>query len=339
MPFIIPIFISHQGCPHACVFCNQNRITGQSRQEARVEAEDIRGTITKWLGRKRKNNNEVQVAFYGGSFTGLSLSRQQELVGAVQPFLSSDQVQRIRLSTRPDYIDPEGVTFLRDNGVEIVELGVQSLDDQVLKAGRRGHSSADVNRAVQVLRDGGMTIGIQLMIGLPKDTTTKMVDTARRTVALRPDFVRIYPVLVLAGSLLAHMYERGTYQPLSLNRAIAATGRLRKIFAQAGISVIRMGVQPSASLENGLLAGPYHPAFGELVQARYMFQQTRKALSQSSEKKVRISINNRDQSIFSGPRRLNIRRLEKLGLGDRFTLTIDPQQPRHTLHILSPTCN
>ena len=327
---VIPVFIPHEGCPHSCVFCNQHRISGV---QGKVTGSEVAEIIRTWLRRGRKKSSpQVQVAFYGGSFTGLSMARQQELLSSVKPFIERGEVQTIRLSTRPDYIDSARVAFLQQHRVATVELGVQSLDDSVLKRSLRGHLSEDVIYASGLLKAAGMELGIQLMVGLPGQTFTSLRKTVARVITLAPPFIRIYPVLVVAGSGLEPQYGRGEYQPLSLSLAVLQAAWMKKKMTAHGIRVVRMGLQPGPELEHSLVAGPYHPAFGELVNARLMLQQTRKVLSRvPSGQKVRLQISDRDQSVFRGIRSANIHRLTSLGLSDRFTLHTDPDQPRGTV--------
>ncbi|HHD64152.1 MAG TPA: radical SAM protein, partial [Desulfobulbaceae bacterium] len=229
------------------------------------------------------------------------------------------------------------VNFLYARHVRVVELGGQSLDDSVLQNSRRGHSAADVVQASTMLKNAGMELGIQLMVGLPGQNFSSLRGTTDQVVSLAPDFVRIYPVLVVAGSGLARWYKRGEYRPLTLTRAVLQTAWMKKKLMAAGIRVVRMGLQPGRDLEKALLAGPYHPAFGELVNARLMLQQTRKLLSGVGPgQKVLIGISNRDLSVFKGIRQANIQRLTRLGLFDRFTLQTDPQQPRGTMKLITP---
>ena len=332
MPLVIPIFIPHEGCPHCCVFCNQRRISGFTARA--VQAGDVQATVRAWLARENSGDRQVQVAFYGGSFTGLPRGRQQELLGAVAPFVEQGRVQAIRLSTRPDCIDGGIVDFLRSHHVSIVELGVQSMDNGVLAASGRGHTDADVEKAVAVLRGTGMELGIQLMLGLPGETRRILMQTVARVIALQPDFVRIYPVLVVKNSELATLYGRGEYQPISLARAVVMASWMKKRFDQAAIRVVRMGLQAGTELEESLVAGPWHPAFGELVNSRLMFNQTRKLVAGIPPGNViRLTINDKDQSVFRGIKSKNIERLEQLGWWKHIILSTDPAQPRQTVRL------
>lgn len=332
MGFVIPVFIPHEGCPHCCVFCNQHSISGRSGKEV-VRAQDVTGIIETWLGyRRNPSTGPVQVAFYGGSFTGLPLVRQQELLGAVRPFLDHGSVDTIRLSTRPDYVSPEILIFLRDAGVSVVELGIQSLDDAVLRAAGRGHDSARAVLAIKQLKTAGFAVGAQLMIGLPGQRFRSLAQTVSRIVSLKPDFARLYPVLVLRGSPLATQYEQHSYDPLSLSKAVVLSAWAKQRLTAHGVPVVRMGLQPGPELEDALLAGPYHPAFGEMVNARIMLQQIRALLCRVLEGRRQIlRINPKDQSVFRGVRSANLKRLTSLGLADRFALQADPVQARLTV--------
>ncbi len=333
-PLVIPIFIPHEGCPHSCLFCNQQRISGVTAPP--VTTSDVTEIISTWIRRPGKRHRScVQVAFYGGSFTCLEHRRQQELLAGVVPFIERGDVQEIRLSTRPDYITGKGVAFLRRHHVRIVELGVQSLDNYVLHKSLRGHSAEDAVNSSILLKNEGIELGIQLMVGLPGQSFTSLRRTIEQVTRLRPDFVRIYPVLVVAGSGLAHWYRRGKYRPLSLSQAIVQVAWIKKKLIVAGIRVVRMGLQPGPELEKSLLAGPYHPAFGELVNSRLMLQQVRQLLAGVDEKSMAVlSVSERDLSVFQGMRRANIERLTSLGLSDRFILQTNPGQCRGTVRLI-----
>ncbi len=331
MPLVIPIFIPHQGCPHHCLFCNQVSISGKGA-EKRDDAELVRQTIEEWLGFAQERQM-VQVAFYGGSFTCLPVSRQQRYLAAVQPFLDKGRVASIRLSTRPDCMDEDVCDRLLGQGVKTVELGVQSFDDAVLAAAERGHSSDDSLRAAAVLKAKGLEFGIQLMPGLPLESSRSFLITLAQTISCRPDFVRLYPTLVVNGSGLADAYRRGEYRPMSMSRAIAVCCFAKKRLEDAGVKIMRIGLQASSSLESELVAGPYHPAFGECVAARQWFLQVRPLLAGAAAgETVHITISHRDMSAFVGPGRRNIKRLEQLGLAKQMKITTDKRLKRGTLN-------
>ncbi len=329
MPLVIPLFIPHRGCPHQCLFCNQNSITGAGQGNV-LGGEDVARTLQTWLARS-PGHSEVQAAFFGGSFTCLPKEEQEELLAAVQPFLDSGRVDHIRLSTRPDCISEEICRFLLANRVGIVELGVQSLDDQVLRAAKRGHTAADCRRAVALLKEAGLQIGVQLMPGLPGESTCSFLVGIREAISLAPAFVRLYPAVVLRHSQLGRDWQQGAYRPLSLNRAVALVTRAKMLFDAAGIPVVRMGLQPSLELEREVLAGPYHPAFGECVLSRLWFKEIRHQLAHLEPgRHLTLHVSQRDQSAIIGTKKINIRRLESLGYAGRFTLQADPHRERGT---------
>jgi histone acetyltransferase (RNA polymerase elongator complex component) len=333
---VIPVFISHQGCPHRCVFCDQYSITGSRESNDRpVTPEAVKETIEEWLSRPSKEQKkEVQVAFYGGSFTGLDVARQRELLEVVKPFIDNGSVNSIRISTRPDYIDEKGTILLREYSVSIVELGIQSLDSDVLAASARGHTVQQSEGAIRLLKRKGFTVGAQIMCGLPGDSTGSLLATAKKVAQLGPDLIRIYPALVIKGSGLEKLYQDGNYRPLSLSKAIALTGRIKTIFDEHQIPVIRMGLQPSSDLEQKVVAGPYHPAFGELVISRNLFRKTRKLLHQANwAGRKTLSVAAADESAFRGPDNVNMKRLVGLGLLDGVDLVFDKEQTRNTLLI------
>ncbi len=310
-PLIIPIFITHEGCPHRCIFCNQEPITGQNHHVGPQEVED---EIRKWLRRSPARGRRVETAFYGGSFTALPIIRQRELLRAVQPFLESGKVQAIRLSTRPDYIDSKSADFLSAYGVQTVELGIQSMSDKVLAVSQRGHTVEQSIKAINFLSNSGLQVGVQLLLGLPAETTRSTLQGTRQLTTMRIDFVRLYPALVIKGSGLADLYHRHKYRPLTMNQTIALTARIASMLSNHHIPVIRIGLPASKELEKNLLAGPYHPALGEMVAARIFFNKIRKRLTSPPGNPWLLTISQRDRSIFYGQKKCSLQRLERLGL-------------------------
>lgn len=268
-PVIVPFFISHQGCPHHCVFCDQKAITGKSG--ALPSPDEILSAVREW--RKSSGAESVEVAFYGGSFTMLAHEQQKELLEPLQPLLESGEVSSIRLSTRPDAVNAAIARFLRESGVALVELGIQSMDDKVLQLSGRGHTAQDAVDAFAALRSEGLMVGAQMMPGLPGESCDGAVASFRRILSLRPDLVRIYPAVVLKGTELARMYQDGSYSPLLLQEAVDICKIMLQDAALAGIPVIRAGLQPTDDLSNGgeIIAGPYHPAFRQLAQGERWF--------------------------------------------------------------------
>ncbi|MEN8257825.1 MAG: radical SAM protein [Thermodesulfobacteriota bacterium] len=335
-PFVIPFFIAHQGCPHQCVFCNQHSISGVGGEE--ITSDQVAAEIKEKLAWPRQADRPVQVAFYGGSFTGLSMPRQEELLGGVAPFLASGQVNEIRISTRPDFVSPEIVDLLKACGVTLVELGIQSLDDQVLQQSGRGHASREVEKAFVILRDRKMLVGGQLMVGLPADSRQSCMDSARKLAALQPDLVRIYPTLVMKDSPLAASFRQGLYQPWSLALCTAVCGRMKDIFDRAGIVVARLGLQSCESLEKDMVAGPYHPAFGELVLGRQYYKMVRRTLVKAhkggGQGMITLQLAERDRSLFTGMNKGNIERFKRRGLLSNVEVVFDPGQPRFTVQVI-----
>ncbi len=259
---IIPVFIPHGGCPHRCVFCDQNDITGKKDPPA---PDEVREYLS---GRLGPDTPEATVAFYGGSFTCLPVKFQEGYLGAARELADKGYAAGIRLSTRPDCMDAAVAEFLRLSGVTEVELGVQSMDDAVLRASGRGHTAADTVEAARALKEAGIRLGMQIMAGLPGDTPEGFIQSVRRVIKIGPGFVRIYPTLVLRGAPLERLFSRGEYRPLSLDEAVSICADACELFEGAGIRVIRTGLQPSAELEAALAAGPYHPAFGHMVGSK-----------------------------------------------------------------------
>ena len=330
-PFIIPIFISHQGCPHQCIFCNQHSITGVGFSE-NITAKRVSRNIEEHLQLPRDDGREVQVAFYGGSFTGLPKKRQEELLSAIHPFIAQGSVQAVRLSTRPDYIQPDTPDFLRSFGVNTVELGIQSMSPSVLQQCNRGHDQGHILSAFKILRDSGMRTGAQLMVGLPGETTASFVRGVKDIIVQRPDFVRLYPTIILEQSPLARLYNAGEYKPLPLQKAVLLCARAKDLFDQASIPVVRMGLQQTDSLADSVLAGPHHPAFGELVLSQQMFSKVRRTLGKNSKHPITsLQFSSRDESIVRGPTNQNMKRWERKGILAKTALVFKTDIPRFTI--------
>jgi histone acetyltransferase (RNA polymerase elongator complex component) len=263
-PFIIPIFIPHAGCPHQCVFCNQSAITGVDSKRLRISVSDQAENFLKFKGERR---NFVQIAFFGGNFLGIKTDEMKGLLAEAAEIIKAGRASSIRFSTRPDTVEDHRLNIIKEFPVATIELGVQSMDDQVLLATRRGHTAIDTENAVQRLKELNYEIGLQLMVGLPGDNPSRLRASARRVARLKPDFIRIYPTVVLAHSPLAKWYQKGSYTPMSLKEAVAEVKDIYRIFKDENIRVIRMGLQATEDLEKDstILAGPYHAAFGHLV--------------------------------------------------------------------------
>ena len=310
----IPIFISHFGCPNACVFCNQKKINGR---ETDVTMEDLKKTIETYLETLPKNSKK-EVAFFGGTFTGISFDLQRQYLETVHEYIKKGLIDGIRLSTRPDCINKEIVEQLKKYGVTSVELGVQSLDEKVLKATARYYPIEAVGKACSLLKEYNIELGIQLMIGLPKSTFESDFLTAKRALEMNPDTARIYPTLVIKGTKMEEMYRDGEYKALSLDEAIERTRKIYSLLESNGVNVIRVGLQPSGDLqeEGVVLGGPFHPAFRELVETEIYYKFFSSIVEK--EKKLEIRANERNISKLVG-----IKKVNRVRLKEYFNIKID----------------
>lgn len=304
----IPVFIPHKGCPHTCVFCDQRRISGSITSPT---FDGVKKLIDESLS--TVEDAEVEVAFFGGSFTGITEPAMIGYLEVVKPYLESKKVQGIRLSTRPDYISPHIIDILKHYGVTAIELGVQSLDAEVLKRSKRGHTAEDVANACSIIKQSGIRLGIQTMLGLPGDTYEKAMDTALKVVDLKPEMVRIYPTLVLKGTELEELYESGSYKPLSVDEAVDWCAAIVPVYKEAGITILRLGLHSSESMESAVVAGPYHPAFGELVESRIILDRIMRELEKKPPEHGRILIRTRPELLSKvvGHGRANICAIKK----------------------------
>ena len=305
----IPIFVPHRGCPYDCVFCNQNRITGNLKETTPL---DVTNTIEEYLKTLPKADRNIEVAFFGGSFTGIPIDEQSALMERVTPYIKSGAIDGIRLSTRPDYISREILDNLKKYGVTTIELGVQSMVDSVLKAANRGHSEDDVINAVQLIREYDFSLGLQMMTGLPGDTNEYSIETAKRIIALKPDLVRIYPTLTIKDTYLEKLYRMGKYTPQTLDDAVVLAKELLLMFEKADITVIRIGLQPTDEInENAsVVAGPFHASFGELVESAVYYDLITEQLYNMSGKAT-VFVNPKEISKATGNKRSNIIKIKE----------------------------
>lgn len=304
---IIPLFIPHLGCPNGCVFCDQKKITGMGTS---VTPERVQEEIKKGLALAKE---ACEVAFYGGSFTAIPVDEQEALLEAVQPWREAGQITAIRVSTRPDAVDGKTVARLQRYGVTTVELGCQSLDETVLRLSRRGHGADDTREAVEKLKAGGIHVILQMMTGLPGDDGAASRYTAREIIGLRPQGVRIYPTVVLAGTQLHRMMREGQYMPHTVENAVELCAELYAMLLDAGIPVIRVGLNPTELLSGGgAVAGAYHPALGELVLSRMYLHRARRLLSaREPVERAVFSVHPSRVSVMVGQKRDNLRKLKE----------------------------
>ena len=347
MPLIIPFFLMNRGCPHRCLFCNE-WLTAGDRPERITEAAFTK-TVCAHIEGTRRRSGPIEIAFYGGTFTGIEREEQRRLLELATPFLRERKVDGIRISTRPDGIDAEGLDFLWSSGVKTVEVGAQSLDDEVLLRSLRGHTTSDTVRALHLLKDRGFKTGLHLMAGLPGDSPDRFAETIVRVIALRPDMVRIHPTLVLRDTPLAEAFRKGSYLPLSLDDAVDLCKDALKKLTAAGIPVIRLGLQTTRELEEpgAVVTGPFHPAFRSLVETALFlemaavllepaerkdsFQAISRAETGADRTSVQFTLAPADVSDFCGRQRENIDLLKRHFHLEDIRIASDPALPRHTL--------
>ena len=282
----ISIFIPHMGCPNTCSFCNQRTI---SRTASAPTAEQVGEILSEACEKLPEGTSEI--AFFGGSFTAISMEYMIELLKAAKPFVESGKVSGIRISTRPDCIDEEILTILKEYGVTAIELGAQSMDDGVLEANERGHSAEDVRKASRLIREYGFELGLQMMTGLYFSTPEKDRETAREIALLKPDTVRIYPVVILKGTKLGELFQKGEYKPYPFEIAAEICAELLEMFEEKGIRVIKLGLHSSETVEADMLGGFYHPAFREICEGLIFRKKIENQLAEGKRFTVYVSPN------------------------------------------------
>ena len=328
---VIPVFIPHSGCPHRCAFCNQTYIT--SHFESLPARWDIEQTVTQFLQYKG-TRKEVELAFFGGNFLGLDPSDVKTYLDCARELKRRNMIDSVRFSTRPDTILPETLDLLTGYPVSAIEIGAQSMDDHVLDTARRGHTAEDTVRGAKMIREKGFSLGIQMMTGLPGDTDSTCIHTAKEILSLFPEFVRIYPLIVLKGSRIAEWYKAGTYTPPSLEQGVRLVKTLYKLFTDHHIPVIRMGLQASDMFDDPdlAIAGPWHPAFGHLVLSELMYDRAEAAIRSHLERHpeetlVTLQVHPASESRLRGNKNENINRLKgrfpKLTIGIQKELKIE----------------
>jgi histone acetyltransferase (RNA polymerase elongator complex component) len=335
-PFIIPVFLPHAGCPHPCVFCNQNAITRSHSHALSLDA--LRSMIRTYLNYPSHDRKPVQIAFFGGNFLGIDGTAMRSYLSTADAFVQEGLVDGIRFSTRPDTVTQDTLAMIKDFPVSTIEIGAQSMVDGVLRNCRRGHSAQDTVCAAEEIKAAGYELGIQLMIGLPGDDDAGAVSTASRIVNLTPDFVRIYPTVVLKNSPLARWYQNGDYTPLSLESAVSLVKKLYLMFQENRIPIIRMGLQASEELEDGasFLAGPYHPAFGHLVTSaiyRDRIDQFLESKNDTVDGTLNLMVNPRRISTMRGMKNETIMYLQDRYCIRQITVIGDEQVPDGEIRI------
>lgn len=313
--YIIPIFVPHLGCPNDCIFCNQKSISGQKKNMTKEEAKKI---IDDYLENIKKEEAQVEIAFYGGSFTAIEPNLQEELLKTAYEYIENGKVESIRISTRPDCINKEILKRLKKYKVKTIELGVQSANDYILKRTNRGHTFADVKKASKMIRWNGFKLGHQMMVGLPESTRIDEINTAKALIKLKPKMVRIYPVLVVKNTELEKEYQEGKYEPLPLVQAVEVCKELVRMFADKKIEIIRVGLQNTdeiadpESKQSEVVAGPYHPAFRQLVESSMWYDAIVGKIKKLNVKvkEVEVTVNPIDANNVIGHKKENVLKLK-----------------------------
>lgn len=313
--YIIPIFVPHLGCPNDCIFCNQKSISGQKEQMTKEKAKEI---IENYLESIKAEDAQIEIAFFGGSFTAIEKEKQEELLQVAYEYIKQGKVESIRVSTRPDCIDKETLKRLKKYKVKTIELGVQSANDYILKRANRGHTFEDVKKASKMIRWNGFKLGHQMMVGLPESTRIDEINTAKALIKLKPKMVRIYPVLVVKNTKLEKEYEKGVYQPLSVVQAVEICKEIVRLFADKKIDIIRIGLQNTdeisepGSKDSEVVAGPYHPAFRQLVESGMWYDAIVGKIKKLNMKvkEVEVTVSPIDANNVIGHKKENVQKLK-----------------------------
>ena len=306
--FNIPIFIPELACPFQCIYCDQSKISGVKKLPG---DDEIRNTINSYLS-TIPAQSEVQLAYFGGNFTGIPSSQQEKYLKLAEPYIVQGKIKGIRLSTRPDYINDDVLRMLKDYHVQTIELGAQSLVDDVLRRSCRGHTAGTTEVASRKIIESGFTLGLQMMIGLPGDTLDRSLFTARRIAELGAEETRVYPTLVIKGTVLENMYRENNYTPLSLEESIRWCSKILPVFEEAGVRILKVGLHPSEGFLSGedLVAGPFHPSFRELVETK-LWGDRLKPLAQTPGKELNIYVPPGQLNYAIGYEGVNKRMLEE----------------------------
>ena len=310
----VSIFVPQIGCPHRCSFCNQYVITGREKTPDR---ETVVSAIETAL-RSGIDPAVSEIAFFGGSFTAIVPQLRRMLLEAAYPYVEKGLFRGIRISTRPDAISAKILRELRSFGVCAIELGAQSMEDEVLRKNRRGHTARDTETAAAMIREAGFSLGLQMMTGLFGQSAESALDTAEKLIALSPDTVRIYPAIVMPDTELAALYQRGEYVPQELDEAAELCALLLERFEEAGIRVIRVGLHDEEGLREKRIAGPYHPAFRELCESRILRRRIEALLARTDSPQLTVRICPRDLSKAIGQKKENLLYFENRGIRIRF---------------------
>ncbi|MBO5476986.1 MAG: radical SAM protein [Clostridia bacterium] len=303
--YTIPIFIPHKGCPNNCVFCNQKKISGQIED---VTIEDVDNKIKEYLEYYKDSSKKIEIAFFGGSFTGIDIELQISYLEVANKYIKEGRVDSIRISTRPDYINEDILAMLKKYNVKTIELGVQSMDEKVLEVSQRGHTSQDVITASNLIRKYGIRLGHQIMIGLPESTIETELYTIRECLKLEPKQLRIYPVYVIEDSELYAMYKNSVYKPLSISEAVSRCSKVIKECTKTDVAIIRLGLQSTEdiTIANTNIYGPVSDNLAEYVMAEIVRNKIEKILDNNLiNDDIIIYVQKRYVSICVGPKKIN----------------------------------
>ncbi|HOF32820.1 MAG TPA: radical SAM protein [Spirochaetota bacterium] len=303
----VPFFVPHNGCPNLCIFCDQKTQAGREPLP-----EEIIPLIKQYRKSAPDSVTNFELAFFGGSFTGIEVNYQKQLLKEAKSALEMGLVSGIRVSTRPDAINKETLSLLNKYSVKTIEIGAQSFSDDVLKASGRGHTAKQTIEAAQLIKQHGFDLVIQLLPGLPLDSIEKSIRSAEIAAELNPSAARIYPAVVLEGTNLGEMFKSGAYSPLSVEEAVEWTYEIMKIFQRKNINVIRIGINPveSGNLSK-IIGGAYHPSFGQIVKSRLKRDDMEQLfLFQEIDQKSTILIPSDYKEEYIGQKRANIKYLE-----------------------------
>ena len=308
----IAFFIPHMGCKHRCSFCEQRSISGE---ESLITPEEVYITASKEALRlSESDRKETEIAFFGGSFTAIEKSKMLEFLSVGKKLIDEYSLKGIRISTRPDAVGDDILSLLKQYGVRDIEIGAQSTNDKVLLLNERGHTAEDIFSAAERIRKYGFGLGLQIMPGLYGDTDETIEKTISDVLKIKPDTVRVYPTLVVKGTRLEKLYLGGEYSPLTLEKAVSVCAKALKLFGEAGIEIIKMGLHSEKSLEESLVAGPYHPSFKELCESRLFCDKMEKEMNEREIKKAFVSVSPFSISKALGNKKENIKRLSAKGL-------------------------
>ncbi|NLB37228.1 MAG: radical SAM protein [Clostridiales bacterium] len=305
----VALFVPHEGCPNQCSFCNQRSISGSTK---RLNVKDIDEAVATALKTQAQGR---EIAFFGGSFTAIEREYMISLLRTAAKYIDNRSFTGIRISTRPDAVDEEICEILKKYKVSAVELGAQSMDDEVLSLNNRGHTAGDVVRASRLLKALGFELGLQMMTGLYGSDDNESIETARKIIELSPDTVRIYPTVVLRGTELARLYESGEYKPQTTEQAVKICSVVLEMFHEANIPVIRLGLHSGGNVMSGYVAGAFHPSLGELCKGEIYLRRARQALMQAGIEKGKVKLFVKPEAIsqMTGQKRRNIEALKAEG--------------------------